>query len=466
MMNKPASIAIVGAGCSGTLLAVHLLKKTTQPLTIYLIERNPRQYGEGVAYSTSAACHLLNVPAANMSAFPEDPSHFFRWAQENEKKLLDLRWITEVAPSAFLSRRSYGEYLSQILGEAEKTASGGGRLQRVIDEVVGVCIEANGVCLQLSSGEKLYAGRVVLALGNFLPGNPIVADPGFYKSAHYQGNPWSAEGYEALLSTESCLLIGSGLTMADLCMNLKEAGYAGAIHILSRRGLWPKAHKLGPPADFSIDSDQQRPTIRNWLHTVREYIRSSGCNWRYVMDALRPSSQQLWKALSVAEQRRFLRHLRPYWDLHRHRLAPLVAEQLNELLRSGQLTRHVGRILNYQMLGEKVEVTLKARSAMENETFLVDRVVNCAGSESDYRKLDQPLILNLLSQKLVCSDALALGLITNTDGALIDADGIVSNKLYTLGPPQKGMLWESTAVPELRVQAMKLANTLLAEYKN
>jgi len=462
MSNEQNAIAIVGAGYCGTLLAVHLLRKTTKALTVYLIERNPEQYGKGVAYSTPAACHLLNVPAANMSAFPDDPRHFFTWAQQNEKKLLHSPWVTEIVPNAFLPRRSYGDYLYQILEEAEKTAPAGVRLQRVIDEAVGVRVDANGVDLQFSSGEKLHADHLVLALGNFPPGNPRVTDPDFYKSARYQGNPWSAQAYAAVRNTESCLLIGSGLTMADWCMNLKEAGYAGTIHVLSRRGLWPKAHRLGPLANFSINSDQRHPTLRNWLHALREYIRGSGCNWRSVVDALRPSSQQLWKALSVAEQRRFLRHLRPYWDLHRHRLAPQIADQLDALLQSGRLVRHVGRILDYQMTGGRVAVTVKVRNALENERFLVDAVVNCAGSESDYRRLDQPLIMNLLAQQLVCSDALALGLVTDTDGALIDAQGIVSSKLYTLGPPQKGMLWESTAVPELRVQAMNLAHVLLA----
>ncbi|WP_228124898.1 FAD/NAD(P)-binding protein [Candidatus Methylospira mobilis] len=135
---------------------------------------------------------------------------------------------------------------------------------------------------------------------------------------------------------------------------------------------------------------------------------------------------------------------------------------MNALLQSGQLIRHVGRILNYQTIGERVEVALKVRNATENNKVLVDAVVNCAGSESDYRKLDQPLIKNLLEQKLICTDALALGLMADADGALIGGDGETSNKLYTLGPPQKGMLWESTAVPELRVQAMKLADVLLA----
>ncbi|WP_228124897.1 FAD/NAD(P)-binding protein [Candidatus Methylospira mobilis] len=312
MTNPQASIAIVGAGCSGTLLAAHLLKKTTNALTVYLVERNPQQYGKGVAYSTSASCHLLNVPAGNMSAFPEDPGHFFKWAQQNEKKLLCPPWVTEIVPSAFLPRRSYGEYLCQILEEADKTAAAGMRLQRVIDEVVDVRLDSKGVELQLASGAKLLADRIVLALGNFPPGNPKVADPRFYNSMRYYGNPWLPEAYEAVLNTESCLLIGSGLTMADWCINLKRAGYAGAIHVLSRRGLWPKAHKLAPPADFSIDSDLLRPTVRNWLHTLRAYIRGSDCNWRYAMDALRPSTQRLWKTLSVVEQRRFLRHLRPY----------------------------------------------------------------------------------------------------------------------------------------------------------
>ncbi|HWY24061.1 MAG TPA: hypothetical protein VNX47_04035, partial [Nevskia sp.] len=58
-------------------------------------------------------------------------------------------------------------------------------------------------------------------------------------------------------------------------------------------------------------------------------------------------------------------------------------------------------------------------------------------------------------------DALGLGLLTDAQGALLDRDGQASTWLYTLGPARKGQLWETTAVPEIRVQAQALARRLL-----
>jgi uncharacterized NAD(P)/FAD-binding protein YdhS len=462
-MSVQVKIAIVGAGFSGTLVAAHLLRQTKSPLTVYLIERIPRQFGRGVAYSSGIACHLLNVPVANMSAFPDDPGHFLRWAKEREKSLINPPWVTDVAPTSFLPRRAYGDYLSWVIDEAERLAAPEVRLVRKLDKAVGISIIPDGVSLTLLSGETLQVRKVVLGLGNFLPGNPTVADPSFYESARYHGNPWSSEVLQDLLATQSCLLIGAGLTMADWAITLSEAGYRGSIHVLSRRGLWPKAHQSFSPVPFGIDPKAPPQTIRAWLHQIRQYIRFSGCDWRAVIDALRPTNQTLWKSLPISEQRRFLRHLRPFWDFHRHRLAPGIAKRLEVLVDSGQLVRHIGRVTDYRETGRDVEVLIRQRGLDRVDSVRVDAVVNCSGSESDYRELQSPLIKDLLDQGLSHPDSLSLGLDVAHDGALISADGKSSDCLFTLGPPQKGILWETTAVPEIRGQAARLATVLLGD---
>ena len=468
-MSVPVKIAIVGAGFSGTLVAAHLLRQTKSPLTVYLIERTPRQFGRGVAYSSGMDCHLLNVPAANMSAFPDDPEHFLRWAQrreggptkEQEESLINPPWVTEVAPTSFLPRRAYGDYLSWVIDEAERAASPTVRLERKVDKAVGVSITPEGANLRLLSGETLQVQKVVLALGNFLPGNPTVADPRFYESPRYHGNPWSSEVLQDLLATHSCLLIGAGLTMADWAITLSEAGYRGTMHVLSRRGLWPLAHQPYTPVPFSLDPNAPPQTVCAWLHQIRLYIRSSGCDWRAVIDALRPTNQTLWKSLPISERRRFLRHLRPFWDFHRHRIAPSIAARLQVLVDSGRLVRHVGRIMGYRETGRDVDVLIRQRGQGRVDSVRVDAVVNCSGSESDYRELQSPLIKDLLDQGLIHPDPLSLGLDVGQDGALIGAVGAASDCLFSLGPPQKGILWETTAVPEIRGQAARLATVLL-----
>jgi len=460
-MSVPVKIAIVGAGFSGTLVAAHLLGQAESPLTVYLIERTPRQFGRGVAYSSGIECHLLNVPAANMSAFSDDPEHFLRWAKEREKRLIDPPWVTEVGPTSFLPRRAYGDYLSWVIDEAERAAGPEVRLERRVDKAIGLTIIPEGFSLRLLGGETLQVHKLVLAVGNFLPGNPTVADPRFYESPRYHGNPWSSEVLQDLLATQSCLLIGAGLTMADWAITLSEAGYRGTIHVLSRRGLWPLAHRPYTPVLFSIDLNAAPQTVRAWLHQIRQCIRSTGCDWRAVIDALRPTNQALWKSLPLGERRRFLRHLRPFWDFHRHRIAPSIAMRLQALVDSGQLVRHVGRIMGYRETGRNVDVMIRQRGLDCVDSVRVDAVVNCSGSESDYRELQSPLIKDLLDQGLIHPDPLSLGLDVAHDGALVSGDGNPSHCLFTLGPPQKGILWETTAVPEIRGQAARLAALLL-----
>lgn len=460
--SEPLEIAIIGAGYSGTLVAAHLLRQARFPLRVRLIERDPSHFGRGVAYSTPLACHLLNVPAANMSAFPDQPDHFLRWAESRAASLVNPPWVTDIGPKAFLPRRAYGDYLNGVLDEAERAALPEVRLERRVEKVVGLSVEpGGGALLRLAGGDKLRARRVVLALGNFPPGNPAIADPGFYESPRYHRNPWRPGVLAALLDTQSCLLIGSGLTMVDWAITLAQSGYRGRIHVVSRRGLWPKTHRLGPPADFALDPDREPPKLGIWLREIRRQIDAAGGDWRPVIDALRPATQTLWRSLSAVEQRRFLRHVRPFWEVHRHRIAPAVAERLEALAVSGQLVRHVGRIRDYREFEQGVEVAIRHRASEAVATHRVDAVVNCSGSESNYRRLESALVRDLLGRGLIRPDALALGLEVGPEGALIGADGVASDCLFALGPPRKGRLWETTAVPEVRVQAQRLAAVLL-----
>jgi uncharacterized NAD(P)/FAD-binding protein YdhS len=459
--GSPPRIAIVGAGFSGTLVAAHLLRQAGAPLTVTLIEGSPRRFGRGVAYAPTDDCPLLNVPAGKMSALPDDPEHFLRWARAREKAWRNPPWVDEVTAQSFLPRRAYGDYLRWVLDTSERTAVPGVRLERRDGEAVGLIPGAGETLLKLAGGETLSAQKVVLALGNFRPGDPWVAAPSFYQSGRYYDDPWAPEGLAGLLQTDACLLIGSGLTMVDWAITLSRAGYPGTLHVVSRRGLWPTAHRPYPPVPFAIDPSTAPPSVRAWLRLIRAHIRASGCDWRSAIDALRPATQSLWQRLPLSEKRRFLRHLRPFWDAHRHRMAPVAADYLRSLVESGRVVRHVGRIVGYREADGKVEVTLRRRGGDQVSSLAVGAVVNCCGSESDYRKLDSPLVKDLLGRGLIRPDPLSLGLEVSSDGALIGAGGIPSRTLFTLGPPQKGILLETNAVPEIRGQASRLAAVLI-----
>ena len=110
----PVDVAIVGGGACGTLVAVQLLRQAHAPWRIALIERSGA-LARGIAYGPAESCHLLNVPAAGMSALPDDEGHFVRWSG--------------AAPDAFVARPVYGAYLEALLTDAHARASPGVVLQ-------------------------------------------------------------------------------------------------------------------------------------------------------------------------------------------------------------------------------------------------------------------------------------------------------------------------------------------------
>ena len=444
------TFVIIGGGFSGSMLAVELLRRAAAEVSVVLIERRPIP-GRGVAYNTQFEGHLLNVRAKNMSAYADVPDHFVKWAQRH--------YSSSVKPDDFLPRPIYGQYVSSQLREA--TSTRGAEFRCIQDEAVSLAQEGERYCIHLAGGETVIADKVILALGNFPPADLQI--PGKTSaSSRYIANPWSGNVLSSATQDTNVLLIGSGLTSVDVTVELRARGFEGTIHMLSRRGLLPQRHAAVPFPPFATENTPR--TVRGLLRLIRLQVntaRERGSNWRAVVDSLRPVTQQIWRSLPLVEQRRFLRHLRSYWDVHRHRIAERIADQLTLQLRSGQIQMHAGRITEYRESVAGVEVTYRERKGGHLVKLFVDRVVNCIGPECDYRRISCPLVLGLIKRKLVRPDALFMGLDVADDGAVLDSEGSPSNSLYAVGPLRKGKLWESIAVPELRVQVAELASLLI-----
>lgn len=450
------TVAIIGGGFTGTTLAAQLLRSSGGSVSVVLIERGAR-LGRGVAYNTEYAEHLLNVRARSMSAYPDDPEHFLEWARLNHDP--------NASADDYLSRPLYGQYIASVL--QEEIEGHPGYFVHVQDEAVSLARAGGAAEIRLRSERTLFADKVVIALGNFPPGDPRL--PGRTPhSLRYVSNPWKSSLWTSALGDvsqgKSVLLVGSGLTSVDVAITLRERGFRGCIHILSRRGLLPHSHKAA--AIWPLFWNDQSPrTVRGLLRLVRTQIEGAnkeGSNWRAVIDSLRPFTQEIWRSLSLAERRRFLRHVRPYWDVHRHRVAPAIGARLASQIQNGQIKVHAGRIKEYAEDVDGVDVTYCARESGQLERVRVDHVVNCTGPESDCRKVDDSFLTDLMRRKLGRPDSLFLGLDVSSDGALIDAYGDVSDLLYAIGPVRKGSLWETIAVPELRVQASELSKLLIA----
>jgi uncharacterized NAD(P)/FAD-binding protein YdhS len=444
-------VVIIGAGFSGTMTAYHLMKHQGVR-AIALVEPGP--LARGVAYGTQDPRHLLNVRTSGMSALPQEPSHFLDWMSRDAGAPAD--------PDDFAPRRTFGRYFSSLFAEARESFEG--QFEAIHELVTDLHLETGAAVVKLASGRELHAHKVVLALGNFPPAVPRpLADPAIAEWVH--SDPWRPEALAGLKGDEDLLLIGTGLTSIDVLFTLEERGHRGKIHLLARHALFPRAHT--PVEEFTLRPLPEAPhTVTGLMRWVREEVtraEAAGQGWRDVIDAMRPYLAQLWQGMNLAERRRFMRHVRLYWDVHRHRMPPASVEMLERLEARNQMLVHAGHLLGGTPENGKLAVRFLSRHTGEVEALHVDRVLNCTGPQGDYRRLDSALVRSLLKQGLIQPDALGLGLETAPDGAVLDAQGKPSEVLYTLGPARKAGLWESIAVPELRGQAENLAQRLLED---
>lgn len=454
------TLAIIGAGFSGAVTAVQFLRESPPGVRVVLINRSGTM-ARGLAYGTNSPQHLLNVPAGNMSALADEPNSFLDFCRDRSES---------VTASSFVPRKLYGDYLTWLLDEAEQHCHGGLALQRITAEVRRLDPKANGVRIELATGGVLQVDQVVLAFGHFAPLDSVgVAQA--VPAGRYEPDPWGGGRLLPLEPDQAVLLVGAGLTALDVSLRLLQQGHRGAIHLLSRRGLMPLAHReqrsaLVVPDAFGKCLLELQPTVRSYLREVRAQVQTAACeghDWRDFLAALRPLTPALWKRLPEVERRRFLRHVQPYWDVHRHRVAPESHRRLEVALASGSIKQLAGRIKAVEPLADGLRVSIQRRGSRKIDQFEVSRVINCTGPNSDLRRVDDALIVQMLEDGLLQLDPHGLGLHVDERLAVRNFQGVPSKWLSYVGPMLKADHWEATAVPELRQHAKFLA-ARLAEY--
>jgi uncharacterized NAD(P)/FAD-binding protein YdhS len=442
------TVAIVGGGASGTLVASMLLQRSPQA-NVVIVDPCER-LGRGVAYATDCPRHLLNVPAGKMSAYPSEPDHFVRWLAENADP--------SYGPKSFVARSLYGDYLSAIAADARAAAPE--RLRHVKAFALAARAERDGVYVRCSDGSEIVADALVVASGNAAPAAwPNIA-PDAERSGRYFASAWVPNATLPESPDETVLLLGMGLTAIDAVFGLRYNGHRGTIVMVSRRGLLPHEHRVfdAPPSTVP-----EAKTVSELLDAVRTMVRDlddPGGDWRGVIDDVRPHTNALWQALSLEEQRRFLRHALPYWNVHRHRLAPEAAEEFAGLLASGAVRVIAGRTGEITADNDVLRAPISARGSGELVKIDVDRVINCSGPQHDFRKLANPLLQNMLASGIMATNPLGIGVRVTENGALVGADGIASKRVFAIGPARFGTLIETTAIPEIREQARDLAESL------
>ena len=455
-------IGIIGVGFTGTMTAVHLINKTTEPCEIILI--NERQsLNRGIAYNPYSNKHLLNVIAGKMSAYVNKPDHFLDWVLEQEA--IDEKDRNLVANS-FLPRKLYGNYLCEIWEEAKNTAASKNIKLTVINSfVIDLEVLENSVSLWLDNATELHLDQCVIATGNQIPRNPIIPNMEFYNSEKYFQNPWKIESVKNTAENLPILIIGNGLTMVDTVFGLLEQDFKGVIYSISPNGFNILPHRAnGLKYSRLVDELKDDLSLFELLKLVNKHIkivRKNGLSAEAVIDSLRPYTQKIWKSLSQQEKILFMSRLRHLWGVARHRIPLHSHDKIQQLRIDGKLQINPGKIINFEEKDGFIVVEYFDKKEGITKSIQVSRIINCTGPETDLMNVEKNFLKNCLLKGILTQDNLKLGITADTETfQIINSEGKAHTNLFTIGSNLKGELWESTAVNELRTQAEKLAEKL------
>ena len=424
-------VAIVGGGFSGTMTAVQLARRGVRSV---LLDGSGRMH-RGVAYATTEPAHLLNVPSGKMSAWPDRGADFSGWLGDDG--------------TSFAERRAFGRYLAEIAAEHAET------IERRDASAVAATPSNDGWSVEIRDGTKLAASAMVLASGNQPPA-PMRQAEGL-RAGLFVNNPWSEEAHEVVARVAAgggdVLILGNGLTMIDTMLSLAAAGHRGRVMTLSRRGLVPRTHAAHQPVAASLDEVPRGKVLPLWRWLRR---RSAEVGFRAAVDSLRPYSQALWRAFPAAEQRRFLRHARPWWDVHRHRIAPQIGQQLTARIADGGLEIVAGRLKSLDADDDGLAATIMPRGGTGPLHRRFAAAFNCTGPLGDLTRSHDLLLPQMLGDGLVRVDELRMGL-------AVDQRSRAGRRAWAVGPLTKGCFWEIVAVPDIRGQAEAVAADIVRE---
>jgi uncharacterized NAD(P)/FAD-binding protein YdhS len=460
--SETRSIAIVGGGFSGTMAAVNLARFSQRPLRVVLINAK-RPFGRGTAYGTSRREHLLNVAARNMSAFPDHPNHFFNWLRSrSEFNAVADNELREM----FVPRMVYGDYIRSLAESHLRPVHTRFNVQfeLIEDEAVDLIYkDSSNIQIFLSQHDPVMANVVLLATGNQPPADlPTEAAVKF--DQRYCSDPWASSFIDRLPPHGSeIVILGTGLTMVDVIMTLESVGWQGRVTAISRNGMLPRSHFRGIAYPDYLPPGAESLGLAKLVELVEEHcqrLTRMSQNGAIAVDRLRPHTQTLWKAMSIEDKKAFLKTYAARWNVTRHRIAQLIHNTMTDRLDRGMLRVIPGKIESLATTDKAIEV--RYRNQQGKELVLPgDFVVNCTGPESKFSNSILPLFHNLLERGLACADDLDMGIRVDEDFAVLDKNLERVENLFAIGPILKGTLWETVAVPELRGQAMRVAEVML-----
>lgn len=454
-------IIVVGGGAAGSAVVGEFLRRgrAGESELVWLV--GPHAPGRGIAYSTNAEHHLLNVRAAGMGLFADDVGAFIAYANAQGWPVRGLD---------FVPRSWFGDYVEAVLAREMNNARSRGCALSVlsIDAAAVRGDDINGYVVTTADGEDLDADAVVLAIGALPPEPLSVITRAAQVSPAFTADPWA---WPVLAQApERVVVLGTGLTAVDVLQSASRQWPNAQLTAISRHGRLPRSHNPAPGQPYEhqadlLDALRTRPRVSHWLREVRTAIAEDGVEWRSLIDGLRGETQNLWRSLDLTERQRFLRHLRWMWESLRHRLPPQTADEIARLRTQGRLKIVAGRVLSVDGHGP-LDVRIRPRGAENTRAFVGDLVVQATGFNLGASSTDHGLMRQLLEDGVAQPDALDLGLAADNEGRLLRRDGSPARGLRCLGTLLRGSLWECSGLPEIRALAKAIARDLPGELRD
>ncbi len=454
MVTRPR-VAVIGGGFSGAVFAIHLSRTAERPLDIFIVE--PRaELGRGLAYDSANPDHRMNAPLGLHFIYPDDPDYQQRWYIEQDRLARDPD--AEVADGALFPRRAdYGAFIAAELARHQASNTSGSTIRHHREAVCRLDRNDAGVTLSLGNGELLPAEMAVLTTSNEKPAPPTLFASLETHSA-FINDPWDEARLRSISASGSVLVMGMAQTAADVIATLLGRGHKGPIEAVSRRGLRPRRRPLGGklpqpitdrimrPVSYFAEAYGRHDTVLSVLRTLRAATRRDE-NWTPSFDDLRDSLRDVWPDLPIAEKRRFQRHLRTWYDVHRFRLPPQIEARLDWAEANGQLTFEAARIIGAAADGDRLRITRRPRGASRTRESGHDAVINCTGLDHDPAHAANPLIRNLLADGLARPHPTRLGFDVDDQCRALNASGAADPLLRIVGPLTLGRFGDPLGAP-------------------
>ncbi len=469
-------VAVVGGGFTGAVFAIHLSRMAERRLDIAIVEPRDR-LGRGVAYDTADPDHRLNGPLPVHFVYPDAPEQLPGWYIERGGPARDPE-ARAADGNIYMRREDFGRYVEEQLRAHMDGNASGSRIRHIQSHVLAARQTSNGYRLALNDGQTLSAKLTILAVGYDRPHAPPPFDGAISNHIGFFADPWDTARIRETPADARVLLLGTAQTASDVIAVLLRSGHKGPIAAISRHGLRPRrrpAAAAGPPPDVmgrvvrSVSlftaAHGRHTTVRSLLRTLRSEARraeAAGGAWFEPFGDLRDSVWDLWPALPLVEKRRFLRHLRVWYDVHRFQLPPQIEMRIAEAEDTGQLSFEAAFCVSAACDGSVLSVTLRRRGSGERHRKSFDAIVNCTGPRMRPDRSTNLFVATLAARGYATPHPVGIGFCVDDECRAIGAGGRADPHLRIVGPLTYGAFADQQGAAFIALRLYRIMPDIVA----